>query len=70
VSTSPPGSGPDEIRFATPTYTPWSRTYASPAWTSLVGPGNGAFFTELQRTIDGRYVRSGYGLRTRSSSTR
>lgn len=64
VSTLPPGSGPDEIRFATPTYTPWSRTYASPAWWSVTGPGNSTAFSELQRTIDGRYVRSGFGLQT------
>jgi hypothetical protein len=65
VSTLPPGSGPDEIRFATPTYTPWSRTYSSPVWGAIAGTGgNSTVFEELQRTIDGRYVRSGYGVNT------
>jgi len=64
-STLPPGSGPDATRLATPSYTPWSRTHASPVEGANAGsPGNGVVFSDLQRTIDGHYVRSGWGVRT------
>jgi len=64
-STLPPGSGPDATKLATPSYTPWSRTYASPVEGATAGsPGNGSVFSDLQRTIDGHYVRSGWGVRT------
>lgn len=63
ASTLPPGAGPDAVRLATPTYTPWSRTWDSPVdGAQAATPGNGVNFSELQRTIDGRYVRSGYGV--------
>ncbi len=61
----PPGAGPDEQHFAMPTYTPWSRTWSSPVDGALAAsPGNGVMFSDLQRTIDGRYVRSGAGTGT------
>jgi hypothetical protein len=64
-STLPPGAGPDAERLAMPTYTPWSRTWDSPVEGShAASPGNGSLFSELQRTIDGRYVRSGFGVHT------
>jgi hypothetical protein len=59
----PPGSGPDGIHLATPTYTPWSRTYDSPVDGSHAHtPGNGVLFSSLERTIDDRFVRSGFGV--------
>jgi hypothetical protein len=62
-STLPPGSGPDADHLANPTYTPWARSFTSPVEGALAGsPGNGTVFSELERTIDGRYVRSGYGV--------
>lgn len=65
ASTLPPGAGPDGERLAMPTYTPWSRTWDSPVEGAYAGsPGNGTLFSELQRTIDGRYVRSGFGVKT------
>ena len=65
VSTLPPGSGADATRYAMPTYTPWSRTFSSPVEGSVaITPGNRAAFSELQRTIDNRYVRSGFGVHT------
>jgi hypothetical protein len=64
-STLPPGSGPDAVRLANPTYTPWSRTFAPPVEGVLAGsPGNGVVFSDLQRTIDGHYLRSGFGVVT------
>jgi hypothetical protein len=64
-STLPPGSGPDATRLANPTYTPWARAWSSPVEGALAGtPGNGTVFSELQRTIDGHFVRSGYGVLT------
>jgi hypothetical protein len=63
ANTLPPGSGPDGVRLATPTYTPWSRTFDSPVeGAQAASPGNGVAFSDLQRTIDGRYVRSGWGV--------
>ena len=60
----PPGSGPDSNHFAQPSFTPWSRTYAAPVEGGLAGsPGNSTVFSDLQRTIDGRFLRSGYGVR-------
>jgi hypothetical protein len=48
-----------------PTYTPWSRTYDGAVDGSFAqSPGNSVEFSELQRTIDGRYVRSGLGVQT------
>lgn len=65
ASTLPPGAGPDAVRLASPTYTPWSRTWDSPVDGAQAGtPGNAINFSDLQRTIDGRYVRSGYGVET------
>ncbi|MCW5889305.1 MAG: hypothetical protein KIT14_02000 [bacterium] len=65
ASTLPPGAGPDATRLAMPTYTPWSRTWDSPVeGAQAASPGNGVLFSDLQRTIDGRYVRSGYGVET------
>lgn len=62
-SSLPPGSGPDAERLANPTYTPWSRTFTSPVEGALAGsPGNSTVFSELQRTIDGHYLRAGYGV--------
>ena len=62
--TLPPGSGPDANHFAVPTFTPWSRTFAAPVEGALAGsPGNSTIFSDLQRTIDGHYLRSGYGVR-------
>lgn len=62
--TLPPGSGPDSTHFAQPTFTPWSRTYAAPVEGALAGsPGNGTIYSDLQHTIDGNYLRSGYGVR-------
>jgi len=64
-STLPPGSGPDAMRLANPTYTPWARSYSSPVEGAYAAsPGNGVLFSDLERTIDGRYVRSGYGVLT------
>jgi hypothetical protein len=61
ASTLPPGSGPDAMNYADPAYTPWSRTFSSPVEGAHAGsPGNGSIFSELQRTIDGHYVRAGY----------
>ncbi len=61
----PPGSGPDAIHLAMPTYTPWSRTYDGPV------DGSNAQSVlhqdpvpEVQRTIDDRFVRSGFGTTT------
>ena len=59
-STLPPGSGPDATHLANPTYVPWSRTFTSPVHTYGVGPGNSSNFVDLQRTIDGNYVHSGW----------
>lgn len=62
-SSLPPGSGPDADHLAEPTFTPWSRTFSSPVVGSHAGsPGNSTVFSELQRTIDGHYLRSGYGV--------
>lgn len=62
-STLPPGAGPDAVRLATPTYTPWSRTWDSPVeGANAATPGNSVGFSELQRTIDDRYVRAGFGV--------
>ncbi len=62
-SSLPPGSGPDAERLANPTYTPWSRTFTSPVEGSLAGsPGNSTVFSDLQRTIDGHYLRAGFGV--------
>jgi hypothetical protein len=62
--TLPPGSGPDSNHFAQPSFTPWSRTFAAPVEAGLAGsPGNSVQFSDLQRTIDGNYLRSGYGVR-------
>jgi hypothetical protein len=64
-STTPPGAGPDAEHLAMPTYTPWSRTWDSPVdGAQAASPGNGVNFSDLQRTIDGRYVRSGFGVDT------
>jgi hypothetical protein len=62
-SSLPPGSGPDAERLANPTYTPWSRTFTSPVEGSIAGsPGNSTAFSDLQRTIDGHYLRAGFGV--------
>jgi hypothetical protein len=66
--TLPPGAGPDAERLAMPTYTPWSRSWDSPGDSPVDGslaatPENSVGYSELQRTIDGRYVRSGYGVK-------
>jgi len=62
--TLPPGSGPDSNHFAQPTFTPWSGTFDGPVEAGLAGsPGNSVQFSDLQRTIDGNYLRSGYGVR-------
>ncbi len=64
-STLPPGAGPDAEHLAMPTYTPWSRTWSGAVDGGLAAsPGNDLNFSDLQRTIDGRYVRSGYGVGT------
>jgi hypothetical protein len=64
-STLPPGAGPDAERLAMPTYTPWSRTWDSPVEGGYAAsPGDTSIFSDLQRTIDGRYVRSGFGVNT------
>lgn len=64
-STLPPGAGPDAQRLAMPTYTPWSRAWDSPVdGAQAASPGNSVLFSDLQRTIDGRYVRSGVGVDT------
>lgn len=61
----PPGSGPDAMRFAEPTFTPWSRTYASPVeGAHAASPGNATLFTDFERTIDGHFVRAGFGVHT------
>jgi hypothetical protein len=61
-STLPPGSGADAMNYASPPYTPWSRTFSSPVEGVHAGsPGNGSIFSELERTIDGHYVRAGWG---------
>jgi hypothetical protein len=60
----PPGAGPDASHFARPTFTPWSRSYASPVEGGIAAsPGNSSGFADVQRTIDGRTVRAGYGVR-------
>jgi hypothetical protein len=59
-STLPPGSGPDAVRLANPTYTPWSRTFTSPVYNYGVGTGNSSNFVDLQRTVDGNYIHSGW----------
>jgi hypothetical protein len=62
-SSLPPGSGPDAGRLANPTYTPWSRAFTSPVEGSIAGsPGNSTVFSDLQRTIDGHYLRAGFGV--------
>ncbi|HTS80912.1 MAG TPA: hypothetical protein VMH40_09970 [Myxococcaceae bacterium] len=62
--TLPPGSGPDSNHFAQPTFTPWSRTYAAPVEAALAGsPGNSTTYSDLLRTIDGNFLRSGWGVR-------
>jgi hypothetical protein len=62
VSELPPGAGPDAERLASPTFAQWSRSWSSPVEGGHAGsPGNGVLFSDLQRTIDGNYVRSGYG---------
>jgi hypothetical protein len=64
-STLPPGSGPDAERLANPTYTPWARAFTAPVEGGYAGsPGNSTLFSHLERTIDGRYVRSGFGVST------
>jgi hypothetical protein len=61
ASTLPPGSGPDAMNYADPSYTPWSRTFTPPVeGAHAAAPGNGVIYSELHRTIDGHYVRSGY----------
>jgi len=61
--TLPPGSGADAEHFARPTYTPWSRTFASSTDGALsTSPGNSVVFSDQQRTIDGNYVRAGFAL--------
>ncbi len=61
----PPGSGPDAVHVAMPTYTPWSRTYASPVDGSYAqSPFDNEIFSDLERTIDDRFVRSGFGVAT------
>jgi hypothetical protein len=65
TSTLPPGSGPDPMSYASPPYTPWSRTFSSPVEGSqAASPNNSVAFSDLQRTIDGHYVRAGYGVKT------
>jgi hypothetical protein len=59
-STLPPGGGPDAMHLANPTYVPWSRTFTSPVHTYGVGTGNSSNYVDLQRTIDGHYVHSGW----------
>ena len=62
--TLPPGSGPDSSHFAQPTFTPWSRIYAAPVEAALAAsPGNSFAFSDLQRTIDGRFLRTGMWVR-------
>jgi hypothetical protein len=62
--TLPPGSGPDSNHFALPTFTPWSRTFGAPVEGGYAAsPGNSVVFSDLQRTIDGHYLRSGWGVR-------
>jgi len=65
TSTLPPGSGPDATTYASPPYTPWSRTFSSPVeGAQAATPNNSVAFSDLARTIDGHYVRAGYGVRT------
>ncbi|HZW88160.1 MAG TPA: hypothetical protein VFF12_03700, partial [Myxococcaceae bacterium] len=63
----PPGSGADADHFARPTYTPWSRTFASTAspveGALSTSPGNSLVFSDQQRTIDGNYLRAGFAVR-------
>jgi len=62
--TLPPGAGPDSSHFAQPTYTPWSRSYAAPVEASIAAsPGNATAYSDLLHTIDGNYLRSGWGVR-------
>jgi hypothetical protein len=61
-STLPPGSGPDAIRLANPTYAPWSRTFVPPIDGGEAGQRS-AGYVDLQRTIDGHYVHSGSASR-------
>jgi hypothetical protein len=59
----PPGSGADASHYAAPSFTPWSRTFSSPVEGANAGsPGNSTVFADLQRTIDGHYVRAGWGV--------
>lgn len=63
ASELPPGAGPDADHLASPTYTPWSRAWSSPVEGVHAGtPGNSVVFSDLTRTIDGNFVRAGYGV--------
>jgi hypothetical protein len=62
-STLPPGSGPDAIRLANPTYAPWSRAFTTPI-DDIDAGRRSAGLVELQRTIDGHYVHSGLASRS------
>jgi len=63
ASTLPPGSGPDAMHLAAPTFVPWSRSWSPPVEGAGL-PDNGSIFADLQHTIDGGYVRSGFGVKT------
>lgn len=52
----PPGSGPSNETLLNPTFTPWSRTLATPFDLYVPVNEDGLSFTELRRTIDGRFV--------------
>ncbi len=61
TSSVPPGSGADGAHYANPTFTPWARLASTPASGSPAGTptGDGTDFTNLERTIDGRYFVTG-----------
>ena len=61
ASTLPPGSGPDAEHLANPTFTAWSRTYASPMSNLLSLGGGTSFWLDEERTIDGRLVVAARG---------
>jgi hypothetical protein len=59
ASTLPPGAGPDSIRYANPTFTPWAVTVAPPVSVGSLLVPDDSHWTDLHPTIDGRYVVAG-----------
>ncbi len=60
-SSLPPGAGPDAQHLASPTFTPWSRTLASPVGEMPTDDAQLAWM-DVSRAIDGRWVLAGSGV--------